>query len=79
MNLKKFHAIASGYFNYAFPTPTMKELAEERARICSECPQCEPKAILKVILPDQTCKEIEGAKCMSCGCPLSAKVRQLLK
>lgn len=77
MNLKNFKEIVNGYTNYAFPTPTIKQLADERARICSSCPHIEPNALLKVIMPDNTEKEIQGSKCGICKCPLSAKVRSV--
>lgn len=79
MNLKNFKSIVNGYANYAFPTPTIKELADERSKICSECTHLEPNAILKAILPDNTEKEIQGCKCNLCGCPLSAKVRSVFE
>lgn len=76
---KKFKAIYEGYKNYIFPTSTMEELATERTKLCSECPHCIENALLKITMPDKTQKEIQGAQCDICKCPLSAKVRQIFE
>jgi len=79
MDEVNFKAIYEGYKHYVFPTKAMEELATERAKICSECPNIKPNALLKAILPDKRITMIRGAKCKLCKCPLSAKVRQVLE
>ena len=78
-SLKKFNAIYQGYKNYAFPSPEIEAMAEGRAIVCAGCEHCKPDAVLKALLPDKTMTLIKGAKCTACGCPLSAKVRQVLE
>ena len=74
-----YKAIASGWKNYIFKSPTIEELAKTRAKICSECPHFSDKHPMKRIMPDKSIKKIEGVACSLCGCPLSAKLRQVLE
>lgn len=75
-----FKAIASGWKNYIFKSPTIEELAKTRAKICAECPHFSDKHPFKgKLMPDKTIEPIEGVACTLCGCPLSAKLRQVLE
>lgn len=75
-----FKAIASGWKNYIFKSPTIEELANTRAKICSECPHFSDKHKFKGrLMPDNSIKPIEGVACTLCGCPLSTKLRQVLE
>lgn len=74
-----FKAIASGWKNYIFKSPTIEELAKTRAEICSKCPHFDPNKPFKKIMPDKSITKIEGAGCGICGCPLSSKLRQVLE
>lgn len=74
-----FLAIASGWKNYIFKSPTIEELAKTRAKICAECPNFNDKSPFKKMLPDKSIEIIEGVGCGLCGCPLSAKLRQVLE
>ena len=74
-----FKAIASGWKNYIFKSPAIEELAKTRAKICAECPHLNLKKSFKKILPDKSLGVVEGTGCDICGCPLSAKLRQVLE
>lgn len=79
MNTEKYQAIAQGWKNYIFKSDTVEELAKTRAKICSECPHIDTEYPFKNMLPDKSIKIIEGTACSLCGCPLSAKLRQVLQ
>ena len=71
----KFTAITSGFGNLIFPSAEMEKKANERAEICSNCPEA-IGTILTAIMPDKSQKSISGMKCNICKCFLPAKVRQ---
>jgi hypothetical protein len=76
--LSNFKGIVSGFKNYAFPSIEMEKKAVQRAKICSQCPECDPNHSFKKLLGDgETIEEIKGMGCKACGCLLSAKTRQL--
>lgn len=81
MNVNTFNAILSGWKNVVFKNKDIEELAIVRAKICSSCPHANKKYKFKKFLPEEGSgtKEIEGLACNECGCPLSAKVRQVLE
>lgn len=74
-----YKAIASGWKNYIFKSPLIEELAKTRAKICAECPHLNTEYQFKKILPDKSIEKIEGTACGLCGCPSSAKLRQVLE
>lgn len=67
------HKILSGWKNYLDKGEVTEEIAKQRAAICSGCPHAKQGKLLAFI--KDTLKEVEGAYCNACGCPLSAKVR----
>jgi len=81
MNVNTFNAILSGWKNVIFKNKDIEELAIVRAKICSSCPHANKKYKFKPFRPTEgeETKSIEGLACNVCGCPLSAKVRQVLE
>jgi hypothetical protein len=70
MEIKK---ILSGWKNYLDKSEVIETIAKERAIICAACPHAKQGKVLAFI--KDKLKEVEGAYCDQCGCPLSAKVR----
>ena len=64
--------ILNAWKNYLFNSPEHKALAEERAKICSVCPD---KAASYLVKLNDEIKEIAGYKCNHCNCPLSTMLR----
>jgi len=54
-----------------------EKIAEERATICGSCPFAVEGNLIKILMKDETHKQIQGYKCSKCGCPLSTKVRSI--
>lgn len=75
----KLRAILSGFTNFHFPSPEIEKIAKERAKICSTCEHANPDHPFKLLLDDNSTKEIKNLGCKVCGCLLSAKVRQLFE
>ena len=48
MTLKRLKAITSGFKNIIFPSQYFEALAHERAKICSKCPELEPRMVFKI-------------------------------
>ena len=65
--------ILSGWKNYLDKTDVTEAVAQQRAAVCSVCPQARQGRLL--VFVKDSLKEIQGAYCNACGCPLSAKVR----
>jgi len=65
--------ILQGWKNFIDKSQVTEDKAKERANICAECPEAK-KAMLLAFIEDEL-KEVEGAYCKQCGCPLSAKLR----
>jgi hypothetical protein len=65
--------ILSGWKNYLNKSEVTETIAVSRARVCSICPHAKQGKLLAFV--KDTLKEVEGAYCSACGCPLSAKVR----
>ena len=65
--------ILSGWRNYLNKSEVTETTARQRAEICASCPHAKQGKLLTFI--KDTLKEVEGAYCDKCGCPLSAKVR----
>mgnify|MGYP006143800277 CR=1 FL=1 len=65
--------ILSGWKNYLSKSEVTEAVAKGRAAVCAACPHARQGKILAFIKDDL--KEVEGAYCSQCGCPLSAKVR----
>ena len=65
--------ILSGWKNYLTKSKVTEAIASKRAAICTACPHAKQGKLLAFI--KDTLKEVEGAYCDKCGCPLSAKVR----
>ena len=59
-----FKEITTAWFNKVIHSPLQKELADDRFKLCLECPS------KKEILNDKVWSFI----CEECGCPLKAKV-----
>lgn len=78
VTLKNLRAIHQGWKNYIWKSPTIEELAKERATICAQCPHFIKNKTFEVMLHDRSVEKIEGAACQKCGCPLSIKLRQIL-
>jgi len=66
-------AILSGWKNYISPGEISESTAKERAAICASCPFAKQGKLLAFV--KDRLKEVEGAYCSVCSCPLSAKVR----
>lgn len=66
--------IVSGFGNLAFPNEQAESMALKRAAICSVCPAAQKSGVYSIIKDERT-KQIQGMKCVDCGCNLSAKVR----
>jgi len=65
--------IINGWKNYLDKSDVTEVKAKYRAIICAGCPHARQGKILTFI--NDSLKEIEGAYCNICKCPLSAKVR----
>lgn len=65
--------ILSGWKNYLIKGEVTEAIAMERAAICTDCPQAKQGKILAFV--KDNLREVEGAYCAACRCPLSAKVR----
>lgn len=85
MDLRILKNIYEGWTNYIFQSEAVKEMAEERAKICSssgpngqKCPHANPNFLFKN-LKDGQLTEIEGLGCDKCRCLISAKVRYPLE
>ncbi|QYJ68929.1 hypothetical protein [Flavobacterium litorale] len=70
MNVSK---ILSGWKNYLSKSEVTEAIATERAALCAACPHAKQGKLLAFV--KDTLKEVEGAYCNQCGCPLSAKIR----
>lgn len=70
MNIK---SIVTGWKNYIDKSEVVEETAQERAKICAACPHAKQGKLLTFV--KDSLKEVEGAYCDLCGCPLSAKIR----
>lgn len=70
MNVK---SILAGWKNFIDKSEVIEEVAKERAAICAECPHAKQGKVLAFI--KDSLKEVEGAYCDVCKCPLSAKIR----
>lgn len=46
---------------------------KRRATICMNCPAAQHSTLLELVKDEL--KEIQGLKCLDCGCPLSPKIR----
>ena len=66
--------IVNGWKNYLIDDPVVQKIAEERAKICVECPEAR-KGVFSAVLKDYKLHAIEGLFCNECSCPLSAAVR----
>jgi len=65
--------ILTGWKNYISKSEVTEAVAKQRAAVCAACPQAKQGKILAFV--KDTLKEVEGAYCNACKCPLSAKVR----
>jgi ribosomal protein L37E len=65
--------IITGWKNFISKSEVTEKLATKRAEVCAACPNAKQGKLLAFI--KDSLKEIEGAYCNSCGCPLSAKIR----
>ena len=65
--------ILEGWKNYLSHSEVTQTLAAQRAAICAACPHAKQGKLLAFI--KDSLKEVEGAYCAMCSCPLSAKVR----
>ncbi|KGO85724.1 hypothetical protein Q765_15000 [Flavobacterium rivuli WB 3.3-2 = DSM 21788] len=65
--------ILSGWKNYLAKSEVTNTVAQQRAALCASCPHARQGKLLAFI--NDSLKEIEGAYCNICKCPLSAKVR----
>jgi len=65
--------ILSGWKNYLSKSEVSEAIAQQRADLCASCPHARQGKLLEFI--NDSLKEIEGAYCNVCKCPLSAKVR----
>jgi len=65
--------ILSGWKNYLSKSEVTESIAQQRAALCASCPNARQGKLLTFI--NDSLKEIEGAYCNICKCPLSAKVR----
>ena len=65
--------ILSGWKNYLSKSDVIEAVAQHRALLCDNCPHARQGKLLTFI--NDSLKEIEGAYCSICKCPLSAKVR----
>ena len=70
MNIKN---ILTGWKNYLDKSEVVEKIAEERAAICAACPHAKQGKLLTFV--KDTLREVQGAYCDKCGCPLSAKIR----
>jgi hypothetical protein len=67
--------ILSGWKNFIDKSDVVETVAKERAAICAACPHAKQGMLLAFI--KDTLKEVQGAYCDECGCPLSAKIRSI--
>lgn len=68
--------VEEGVHNFNNPNPDAEKLAQERAVVCSGCPENieEPVDFLKV--EDERIPELSNKMCNACGCTLAYKLRQ---
>lgn len=71
----KINNILQGWANFIDKSEVTEELAFFRANKCSDCPNAKKGKLLAFIKDDL--KEVQGAYCSICKCPLSAKVRSI--
>lgn len=71
----KIKNILQGWANFISKSEVTEELAFLRAEKCSVCPNAKQGKLLAFLNDDL--KEIQGAYCDLCKCPLSAKVRSI--
>lgn len=69
----KITSILSGWKNFLDKSEVTEAIAMQRASVCAACPEAKQGKLLAFV--KDTLKEVEGAYCSACGCPLSAKVR----
>ena len=65
--------ILTGWKNYLDKTQVTEAVAQQRATLCAACPHAGKGKLLTFI--KDVLKEVQGAYCNICKCPLSAKVR----
>lgn len=65
--------ILQGWQNFIDKSEVVEQVAEQRAKICSVCPEMK-HGILTAFIKDKL-TDIEGHYCNKCKCPLSAKIR----
>lgn len=65
--------ILSGWRNFLDKSEVRESIAKKRAEICGACPNAKQGKLLAFI--KDSLKEVEGAYCSLCSCPLSAKIR----
>ncbi|MCR5863066.1 hypothetical protein LRS05_13430 [Flavobacterium sp. J372] len=65
--------ILNGWKNFLDKSEVVEEVAKSRAKICAACASAKQGRLLAFI--KDSLKEIEGAYCSICSCPLSAKIR----
>jgi hypothetical protein len=65
--------IPNGWKNFIDKTEVIEAVAQKRATICAACPYAKNGKLLAFIKDEL--REIQGAYCSVCSCPLSAKVR----
>jgi len=70
---KMLNHILTGWKNYLDKTNVTEALAQQRATICAACPHARQGKLLTFI--KDVLKEVQGAYCNVCKCPLSAKLR----
>lgn len=74
----KLDAYEEGRFNFENKTDKIEQLAQERAKICAECPFNNREPIKEFRVEDDI-RSISGKYCEACGCTLSYLLRQNVK
>ena len=67
--------ILVGWKNVIFENVAVEEKAHDRAQICATCPHSSKSKYMDFLIKEKQWREMEGAMCDKCGCPLISKLR----
>lgn len=65
------HIIKGWFRSYIYSSAKIKQLSEERLKVCRDCPFAVEKTFLKILRDDAV--EEKKKACKFCGCPIVEK------
>lgn len=68
---KIFHILKGWSRSYIYSSAKIKQLSEERLKVCRDCPFAVEKTFLKILRDDAV--EEKKKACKFCGCPIVEK------